>query len=276
MSPERPTYIYALFDPREPEHIRYVGKTVDLGRRISKHRNDHKRSKTTHHHNWLRKLNSAGVKFGYTIIDVVFNASWAEREIYWIAYYRELGRLTNSTDGGEGSVGWVPSDETRARMSVASTGRTPSAETRAKLRAAHTGKVISEKTREKLRAHATGRSRSAETRAKIGAANVGKVLSEETRAKLIESQTGTPKTKLPVGRSGVRYVHQRSKSFLIRIPYKKIMHNFGSYPTVEEAAKLVPFALATVHALDADGLLLVMSKKDVIEEFRLRVKNDPE
>ena len=46
-----------------------------------------------------------------------------------------LGRgfLCNHTDGGEGVAGWTPSDETKARMSVAQSGRKHSAAAKAKM-----------------------------------------------------------------------------------------------------------------------------------------------
>ena len=56
-----------------------------------------------------------------------------KHEIYMIAVFgrKDLGTgiLQNLTDGGEGPSGWVPSEETRRKMS----GKIPSEETRAKM-----------------------------------------------------------------------------------------------------------------------------------------------
>jgi hypothetical protein len=46
------------------------------------------------------------------------DTGWAEREMYWIAYFRDRGcDLTNSTAGGEGTLGWMPTDADRERRS---------------------------------------------------------------------------------------------------------------------------------------------------------------
>jgi len=58
-------------------------------------------------------------------------------EKFLISCFRELGHpLVNLTDGGDGPAGWVPSDETRKRMSIAFSGRKYSDATKAKQRVA--------------------------------------------------------------------------------------------------------------------------------------------
>ena len=67
----------------------------------------------------------------------------------------------NLTDGGEGSTGWVPSDETRANMSVAHSGS----------RNSMYGKKHSTETREKISAKVMGRKNP--TRAELNKAYAG-------------------------------------------------------------------------------------------------------
>ena len=92
-------------------------------------------------------------------------------EIYMIAVFgrKDLGNgiLHNRTDGGEGSSGWVPSEETRRKISEASKGNTYML-----------GKTLSEETKRKM----------SETRK-------GKIPSKETRRKLSEARKGQAKGK---------------------------------------------------------------------------------
>jgi hypothetical protein len=112
-------------------------------------------------------------------------------EVKMIAALRNGGvKLTNMTDGGEGASGYITSEETRIKLSVANTGKIRSDETRAKISVAATGRVISEETREKLSTSHKGNAISDETKAKIKAAAIGRVKSEEHRAKLAAAQTG--------------------------------------------------------------------------------------
>ncbi|MBU9147563.1 hypothetical protein KTD26_34560, partial [Burkholderia multivorans] len=80
---------------------------------------------------------------------------------------RNGGPLVNLTDGGEGQVGWIPSELTRARIRAANTGRKVSDETRAKMSAARKGKK-----------------KSPEHAAKIGQSRKGKKTDQETLAHL--------------------------------------------------------------------------------------------
>lgn len=56
--------IYVLFDPRKPEEIRYVGKTVQqLKRRLSTHICDARNKRYKHHNcNWIQSLLKEGVE----------------------------------------------------------------------------------------------------------------------------------------------------------------------------------------------------------------------
>ena len=73
----------------------------------------------------------------------------------------------NLTRGGEGSLGYKPTQQHRHRLSKAGTGKTLSQSTRDKISIANTGKV-----------------KSAEHREKLGKSHKGKTLSKEHREKL--------------------------------------------------------------------------------------------
>ena len=70
-------------------------------------------------HNWIRKLQSSGLKYRIEILEVFSNdaadAELDSAEIKWISHYRSLGNnLTNLTEGGGGISN--PSQSTRDKL----------------------------------------------------------------------------------------------------------------------------------------------------------------
>lgn len=111
----RPTLIYVLKDPRTDE-VRYVGKTSQkLDRRLGQHLRD---KKNNHRCHWIQYLVRDGLKPILDVIETVpAGEDWVEREMYWIAHYKEIGaRLVNQTKGGEGATGRLITQETREKM----------------------------------------------------------------------------------------------------------------------------------------------------------------
>jgi hypothetical protein len=120
-------------------------------------------------------------------------------EIYMIAVFgrKDLGTgiLHNRTDGGEGSSGCIPSEETRRKIGETSKGRTLSEEHKRKLIEANKGKTHSEKSKRKMsKAH---KNPSEETKRKMSEAkkgktpwNKGKNHSEESIRKISEATKG--------------------------------------------------------------------------------------
>jgi len=93
----QPTYIYGLFDPLNNE-LRYVGKTNNIKKRISRHINE---KGITHKICWIKSLKKSKQTPIIEIIDKVYS-DWKFWEKWYISYFRSIGcRLTNMTDGGE-------------------------------------------------------------------------------------------------------------------------------------------------------------------------------
>jgi hypothetical protein len=121
-----------------------------------------------------------------------------KHEIYMISIFgrKDLGTgiLYNMTNGGEGVSGYIPSEESRKKMSEAKKGKTPSEETRRKISEAGKGKTVSEETKRKMsEAHKGNTARlghtvSEETRKKLS--EVNKDPSEETRRKIGDARKG--------------------------------------------------------------------------------------
>ena len=105
--------------------------------------------------------------------------NWFEK--FYIKKYkaREVGY--NLTDGGDGHLGFIMSEETKQKLSEANKGKTLSEETKQKLR-----KPKTEETKQKLSEAKKGKTFSEEHKQKLSEAKKGKTLSEEHKRKLSE------------------------------------------------------------------------------------------
>jgi len=143
----------------------YVGKGCD-----STHRRSHDFYKRNIHHK------NIVAKYGReTILVYVFPCDSEQQafndEIQQIAQLKSEGHtLCNMTDGGEGVSGAIISEETRIKMSIASTGR-------------HCGKIRSLETRVKIAASQVGNTKA-----------LGHKCSLRTRAHWSETRKGKPWT----------------------------------------------------------------------------------
>ena len=100
--------IYVLKCPRT-QHVRYVGFTRQTPeQRLRRHINDAlRRPDKNDRHRWVLSLVSIGLHPLIQAIEAGTGDAWGEAERRWIAFYRTSGvRLVNSTNGGEGIVGW--------------------------------------------------------------------------------------------------------------------------------------------------------------------------
>ena len=117
-----------------------------------------------------------------------------KHEIYMIDVFgrKDLGTgiLHNRTDGGEGSSGCIPSEETKRKLSEANKGRILSEETKRKIGEASKGKTVSEETKRKMSDANKGHIVSEESRKKMSDAQKGKTLSKETRRKKSVAMSG--------------------------------------------------------------------------------------
>ena len=125
-------YTYAHYTPEG--RLFYIGKGSSIRRaHYMKNRNNY----------WCKVV----AKYGKPVVKIL--AEWLtekeafEHEIALIKEYREQGlELCNLTDGGEGSSGYILSQEHKNKISLALKGRVgkkPSKETLVKLRESHLG-----------------------------------------------------------------------------------------------------------------------------------------
>lgn len=185
--------IYMLKDPRTGK-VRYIGKTIcTLQKRLSEHINCKSQD---HRGRWIQSLLKQNLKPLIEEIEKCTDSEWPEREKVWIAYYKKVSDLTNSSDGGFGSHN--PSMETRNKISEALKGRKISAETIAKRKASRKGYKHSLETKIKLSKMNKGKSRvvSVETKAKMSIAQKGRIVSAEHRAKISAASKGRKRKSL--------------------------------------------------------------------------------
>ena len=128
--------VYALCDPTSGA-ARYIGYSKDAYARYRGHLRDNSKA---HKARWVNKLLREGVAPKLRVLCFVQGAREAKRvEVALIAAYRQRGaRLTNGTDGGDGTSGMEWTAEMRAKARATKMGRVVSAETRARLGASWT------------------------------------------------------------------------------------------------------------------------------------------
>lgn len=182
--------IYALTDPRTNE-VRYIGKAVDVGRRLRRHLKDARDGRADHKSRWIASLLREDLIPLVLVLDECDDTIWKVRECYWIAHYRARGvDLTNCKDGGDGLE---PDAVTRAKMRAAKLGKP--AHNRGKSPGNETRKKQSEAARRKFAAMTPEQRQAAIARAQEVSPRKGHPQTEETRAKISRALQGNTRTK---------------------------------------------------------------------------------
>lgn len=183
-------FIISLVDNK-----RYVGRSVDIHRRL----NEHKRELNKNIHD-NKHLQNAWSKYGASnFIFVPFLFCDAETAIVeeqkQLDFYnnqesRLLFNISKSSMAGPSEI------EHRRAISEGGRKRAPiTEETRAKLKVARARKIFSEEERAKISAASKGRKHTEETRKKLSEMQKGKKLSEEHKKKISEAGKGKPQSE---------------------------------------------------------------------------------
>jgi hypothetical protein len=208
----KPWIIYTLRDPRT-NAIRYVGATTQtLRKRLSGH--VRKLSRDTPKCAWIRELLACGLEPSIEAVETGFG-NWDEAERLWIQRCKDEGcLLTNTTIGGNGTVGYQITPEVRAKIGAALKGKKHSPEWSANFAAAHRalGRKVSEERktalslahkgksfmspegRQRVAEYARNRTNGPAMRAKVSLAHTGKTVSPQTRSKLANANLGKKHT----------------------------------------------------------------------------------
>lgn len=173
-------YRHIRLDTRQPF---YIGIGVNEKRaHSSKGRNKH----------WQRIVDKCGYEVQILFDNLTYDEA-KEKEIEFITLYGRSnisnGLLCNLTDGGDGSVGYKPTEEALLKISQTSKGRVKTKEqiTKWKQNMCFTK---SEETKEKIRQTLLGKKHTEERKENQRKAHLGKSLSEETKQKLRDHRKG--------------------------------------------------------------------------------------
>ncbi len=206
--------IYFLIDPRTGE-VRYVGKTTKnlTHRLMNGHMQDLSR---THKTNWIRSLKKDNFLPEIKLVKICENedrCNYAER-----FYIRLLGRadrgcgiLVNATDGGEGVVGRILTEETKRKISKSNKGKL--------LGRKHPEEVIEKMKNARLN---LSEKKKREISKKISEATKGRIVSDETKERLREinlGKTHNQEIKDKISKNGIGFKHTNSSSKFIGVSY---------------------------------------------------------
>lgn len=207
--------IYCLKDPRTNQ-IRYIGKTTkELHKRLL---HGHLCDKTkTHKTNWINSLKKEGL---LPIIELIKSCKNESRCNYAESFYiklfgradLDLGILVNSTNGGEGTIGRVLSEETKNKIGSSNKGK-------------NLGVKWSEerKQKHKITYQNIPEEKKKKTIEKIVSANKGRRHSAESRLKMSKSQrereAPSQKTKNKISNTLLGFKNKNTSSKYIGVSF---------------------------------------------------------
>lgn len=182
---------------------------------------------------------NVAAKHGYLVDICAYFKTEGEahmHERFLIQCFRGMGApLVNLTDGGEGTVGCIPSEETLRKRSVALTGKVRSAETKARMSAAATGRKMSPESIEKSRKANIGRVPTPEQRAARSALLKGRPQTPEVVAARTAKLVGKKRTPEFCAALSAR---QKGRKLSPEVIAKIAVANTGKKRTAEQKAKI--------------------------------------
>ncbi len=142
------TYIYGLYDPRDPKSPRYIGKADNPQKRLLQHIGRNKLSRRSKRGTWLKEMSGIGLSPIMCVLEQVPKALWQNAEREHIKRALDAGCcLVNATPGGEGVVNWT--DLLRQKISEGLKGKAKSPEHRKSMSMVRIGKPRSEEAERK-------------------------------------------------------------------------------------------------------------------------------
>ncbi len=157
VSPQNNWYVYRHFKADDPTECFYVG----IGHRKQRHCEHYGRNSFWHNvvklHGFISEVVASRLDQESAMdLEKLLITEYGRRNI-------GSGPLVNLTDGGEGNVGWNPSESTRTKMRSNRIGTTMPEATKIKIGLKHKGRIISDKTRKMISESLMGHSVSEKT-----------------------------------------------------------------------------------------------------------------
>lgn len=182
--------IYGIYDPNNPDVIRYIGKTKkNVKQRLNQHIYLSKQGVKRPINLWIKKLLNNNVIPEIIEIEKTNIDEWCDREIYWVSFYREKNELLNLSDGGGSNLNYTPSQETRKKISEGNKGKI----------GYWKNKKLTDDHKLKIGESGLGKKRNEITKKNISDSLLGRKLTEEHKLNLSKSNKGKiSKNKKPV------------------------------------------------------------------------------
>lgn len=179
--------IYCYID-KKTDKIIYIGKDSHINKK--RRHKDHFQKYRYDKQRINQILQNNPCRYKYEIIEEgnISNHILSALEMVFIQKYNPK---FNFTKGGEGTIGWKHSWETRNKISKANKGKKFSREHRKKLSDSHKNKILSPQHKQKISESHKGYKHSQETKIKISNSNKGKTLGRKqtTDEKISKSKT---------------------------------------------------------------------------------------
>lgn len=164
--------IRGIYRITSPSGKVYIGQSVNIKSRLSRYRNL-KCENQPKLINSLKKYGFDNHKFEI-IVEGDFNDYLLdELEKHYIQLYNTFNEGLNCTAGGGGCKGYIRTEETRKKVSIACKGQKRSEETKRRISAYQKGKFVSDETRKKIGLKSKGRICIQATRQKMSKAHKG-------------------------------------------------------------------------------------------------------
>lgn len=211
-----PPFVYALADPRTPEHVRYVGLAMRASRPYD-HSKIARKGKRTYVYNWIRSIQTEGFEPLVLFLESCTKENVGERERHYINHFHSAGHpLTNMREGGLGSHALTEEAKNDIIRKISNT----------------------------LKGH-PGCNHTQEARAKISAKLKGCVRSPETRAKMSAAKKGIPSPNKIIG------PHKKPSRLLMEAERKQNAR-CRRIPPTEETRKKLREAMARYYAIESN------------------------
>jgi group I intron endonuclease len=261
----------------------YIGQTTkNLNIRMNGHLND-KARKNPAFCNAMNKYGKDSIE--WEIIDEAFSLEELnEKEKYWISFFNSYINAINSngynmTLGGNSTLGWIPSEETKKKISSSLTGlfsgnKNPQYGKRGEL-SYWWGRKHTEESKNKIRLANTGVPKSEESKIKNSVAHIGQIAwnkgiprTEEDRIKISLSLTGRRLSKEALEKQ--RTCHKGEKHGKATLKDKDVIIIINRL-LKGEAIKI----LATEYSVSYNTISLIKSNftwKHILPEIRPLLK----